>query len=92
MFINLFDFINFYKSTYYALKFLSILYLVYIIHYNILRICGQSAVSENKKIPQSLANAKLCGILELFKLDCSRRFAGDVIEDSVDMRDFINNP
>lgn len=27
-----------------------------------------------------------------FELDCSRRFAGDVIEDSVDMRDFIDDP
>ena len=27
-----------------------------------------------------------------FKLNRSRRFAGDVVEDSVDMRDFIDDP
>ena len=35
---------------------------------------------------------QLTAFMLLFELNRSRRFAGDVVEDSVDMRDFIDDP
>lgn len=48
--------------------------------------------SEVKKIPEKPYITRLFEGAASFELDRSRRFTGDVVEDSVDMRDFIDDP
>lgn len=61
---------------------------IYIFYGNFGSMLGQMA----KKALEKPYITRLFEGAASFKLNRSRRFAGDVVEDSVDMRDFIDDP
>ena len=55
-------------------------------------VFGAMLGQRSKKSPKSLIFTRLFEGAASLEFDCSRRFTGDVVEDSVDMRDFIDDP